>query len=594
MLHHWAEVLLNEQLPPVLNLRYQEIGLEGAKAVAKALSQPNKCKQLHTIQLSSNSIGNEGLALLIEPLKALPRLSSLDLSFNKISDEGGRAIHNLVETVPSLTEVFLIGNDLTPSVNDAIFRSLEHNKQKLIGIGLQTLPQSASSTSPTKSLSPSNDSPILVATGYPTGSSSVTAASSGPTSAPSTNSSSTSSTKDRVHSLRKSRQGNGDVKESSSSSSKHKSRKDKSKKKSSSTTSSSSSIPLPTDGGDGRTREEVRASEESLLAQIFALKAELAEKNEKIEALTKQLQQAQTQKPTELSRVSSATTTRVREMSINLRHTSVNEKLSSGGGSNATIFSCYVDGWQCAMKELYIANMQPDEVKNFEREIQLLEAIPFNNNIVRYLFHEKDANKMRLYITKYACSLRDRILEKRRDVDNNNADGYTLREITKYCLDIAKGLTFLHQNNIIHRDLKSDNIFVKLNEQKEIAELAIGDFDTAKKVSMKTHAKTLVGTPPYMAPEVLLSNNTDPYTFKADVYSLGMVMYELLTLKLPYEDENQYNLLTLKMKGVRPRFPTELPPSHEPLFALYERCTDLSPDKRPDLFQIKEELIRLM
>jgi len=38
-----------------------------------------------------------------------------------------------------------------------------------------------------------------------------------------------------------------------------------------------------------------------------------------------------------------------------------------------------------------------------------------------------------------------------------------------------------------------------------------------------------------MAPEVLLSNNTDPYTFKADVYSLGMVMYELLTLKLPYE-----------------------------------------------------------
>lgn len=582
MLHHWAEVLLNEQLPPVLNLRYQEIGLEGAKAVAKALSQPNKCKQLHTIQLSSNSIGNEGLALLIEPLKALPRLSSLDLSFNKINDEGGRAIQSLVETVPSLTEVFLIGNDLTPSVNDAIFRLLEQNKQKLIGIGLQTLPSASSSSSPTKAITPpSNDSSILVAG----------SAASPQVSSVGGSSSSSSSSKERVHSLRKSRQSNGDVKETSSGKHKSHHKKDKTKKKS----SSSSSIPLPNSdsSSDSRTREEILASEASLLSQIFALKAELAEKNEKIEGLTKQVQQTPKQGG-ELNRSTSTTANRVREMSINLRNASVNEKLSSGGGSNATIFSCYVDGWQCAMKELYIANMQPDEVKNFEREIQLLEAIPFNNNIVRYLFHEKDANKMRLYITKYACSLRDRILEKRRDVENNNADGYTLREITKYCLDIAKGLTFLHQNNIIHRDLKSDNIFVKLNEQKEIAELAIGDFDTAKKVSMKTHAKTLVGTPPYMAPEVLLSNNTDPYTFKADVYSLGMVMYELLTLKLPYEDENQYNLLTLKMKGVRPRFPVELQPSHQPLFVLYEKCTDLSPDKRPDLFQIKEELIRLM
>jgi len=461
MLHHWAEVLLNEQLPPVLNLRYQEIGLEGAKAVAKALSQPNKCRQIHTIQLSSNSIGNEGLALLIEPLKTLPRLSSLDLSFNKINDEGGRAIQSLVETVPSLTEVFLIGNDLTPSVNDAIFRLLEQNKQKLIGIGLQqTLPSPSSSSSPSKAPTPpSNDSTssaaVLVA-----GSAAFSSSSQGsvPSQLASVTSVPSSGSKERVHSLRKSRQSNGDVASSSSSSSKkshHK--KDKTKKKSSSSTSnSSSSIPLPdsSSSSDTRSKDEIIASEASLLAQIFALKAELAEKNEKLEGLTKQLQQQRSSAGGELNRSTSATSNRAREMSINLRNTSVNEKLSSGGGSNATIFSCYVDGWQCAMKELYIANMQPDEVKNFEREIQLLEALPFNNNIVRFLFHEKDANKMRLYITKYACSLRDRILEKRRDVENNNADGYTLREITKYCLDIAKGLTFLHQSNIIHRDLK--------------------------------------------------------------------------------------------------------------------------------------------
>lgn len=359
----------------------------------------------------------------------------------------------------------------------------------------------------------------------------------------------------------------------------------KDKKKKRTISSSSSSIRSSGGSSGGET------SDGDLAKKVAALQAELAEKNRVIDDLLLQLQKSNT---SAASAPATPATGRAKEKSINLRNISVNEKLSSGGGSNATIFSCYVDGWQCAMKELYIAQMNPDEIKNFEQEIQLLESLPFNNNIVRYLFHEKDANKIRLYITRYACSLRDRILERRRDIEFNNGDGYSVREITKHCLDIAKGLSFLHQNAIIHRDLKSDNIFVKLNEQKEISELAIGDFDTAKKVSTGRHAKTLVGTPPYMAPEVLLSNNTDAYTFKADVYSLGMIIYEFLTLKMPYEDENQYNLLNLKIKGTRPRLPPDMHPSYKPMIDLYERCTHVNPDERPDLFTIKEELIRWM
>jgi hypothetical protein len=179
---------------------------------------------------------------------------------------------------------------------------------------------------------------------------------------------------------------------------------------------------------------------------IAKLKQELEEKNALIEKLQKSASSPQGH--------GNEPKGRKRELTINLKNISVNEKLASTGGSNATVFSCYVDGWQCAMKELPIAYMNAEEIKHFEREIGLLEAMPFNNNIVRYLFHEKDTQKLRLYITKYACSLRDKILERKREVDQHDADGFSVREITRFALDIAKGLSFLHSNNIIHRDLK--------------------------------------------------------------------------------------------------------------------------------------------
>jgi serine/threonine protein kinase len=92
---------------------------------------------------------------------------------------------------------------------------------------------------------------------------------------------------------------------------------------------------------------------------------------------------------------------------------------------------------------------------------------------------------------------------------------------------IAAGLEFLHKQKVLHRDVKPDNVLCTLDVHDEVQTLAIADFDTAKVVSRSSQAKTTIGTPSYMAPEVF-SSNQQPYDYKADVWSFGMTIYELV------------------------------------------------------------------
>jgi hypothetical protein len=180
---------------------------------------------------------------------------------------------------------------------------------------------------------------------------------------------------------------------------------------------------------------------------------------------------------------------------IDLNNVQINEKIAETGGSNAGIFACHVDGWLCAMKELDVKQLSDSNIKAFESEIELLENLPYHLNICRYLFHEKTGDKIRLYITKYNCSLRH-IVNKQKDALTNQKDfkTFSAKHITKWCVDIASGMAFLHKHQIMHRDLKPDNVFVNLDVHGDVKQCAIGDFDTAKRVSKSQQAKTTVGT----------------------------------------------------------------------------------------------------
>jgi serine/threonine protein kinase len=156
-------------------------------------------------------------------------------------------------------------------------------------------------------------------------------------------------------------------------------------------------------------------------------------------------------------------------------------------------------------------------------------------NIVRYLFHDLQPSKLRLFMTRYHGTLRgyiDTLRKPKGPWPYLVATRHLLRIVngklfltdSLQILTCCPGLVFLHKHGIMHRDLKADNIFVMLDEAKEIQLLAIGDFGTfwssPQKSSLpqdtsttKRTSKTLIGTPAWMAPEVL---REETYSYKAD------------------------------------------------------------------------------
>ena len=122
-------------------------------------------------------------------------------------------------------------------------------------------------------------------------------------------------------------------------------------------------------------------------------------------------------------------------------------------------------------------------------------------------------------------------------------------------IQLSLGLNYLHQKKILHRDIKTKNIFIKNN-----LTVKIGDFGIAKILnSTSSYAHTFIGTPYYISPELC---KDQPYNDKSDVWSLGCVLYELCTLNHPFEGGTQVEIyekiMTQKFKAISSEYSNEL------------------------------------
>jgi serine/threonine protein kinase len=150
-------------------------------------------------------------------------------------------------------------------------------------------------------------------------------------------------------------------------------------------------------------------------------------------------------------------------------------------------------------------------------------------------------------------------------------------------LDIASGMSFLHESHIFHRDLKSGNVLIDNTGRAKIA-----DFGLSKLVDMTvTHVTGMIGSVAWTAPEVL---QEDVYRDSADVYSYGVILWELLMNEIPWQNKSHVQVVaailkrqTLLTSVVRTQFPGQI-------FCLLEDCLNYDPDARPSFHMIKEKL----
>ena len=186
--------------------------------------------------------------------------------------------------------------------------------------------------------------------------------------------------------------------------------------------------------------------------------------------------------------------------------------------------------------------MKEDSKKQIYNEATIMKKL-FHPNVISFKDVFKDVKLDYFYIVmEYA---NDGDLSKKIKAQKQKTFGekyFSEEKILQYFYQICRGLQYIHSKNIIHRDIKSQNIFLMKN-----GKIKIGDFGIAKALTnSKNNASTVIGTPYYFSPEII---NGEPYNYKTDIWSLGVVLYEMCCLKLPFESNNIAQLSIKIMKG---------------------------------------------
>ncbi|KAL6749037.1 NIMA-related kinase 4 [Haematococcus lacustris] len=245
----------------------------------------------------------------------------------------------------------------------------------------------------------------------------------------------------------------------------------------------------------------------------------------------------------------------------------IKEKI--GSGSYGVVFKVIrkVDRVTYAMKEIDLAGMSRKEQEECIRETRVLSSLD-SDFIIKY--YDSFLERGKLYIiTEYAA--------------NGNLHDYIKKQklrlpeelIWKLFVQILLGLNHMHSKKILHRDIKTLNVFLD-----ESMNVKLGDMGVAKILSTHTNfAKTIVGTPYYLSPELC---EDKPYNEKSDVWALGVVLYECCVLRHPFDADNQGALILKILRGKYPPVSGYTPEVSD----IVKRCLTQNANRRPNTYKL--------
>ena len=242
----------------------------------------------------------------------------------------------------------------------------------------------------------------------------------------------------------------------------------------------------------------------------------------------------------------------------------VDGQLGVGGMATVYLGTDIESQEQVAIKLLKqdVIDSEPNIVQRFKREGEALSRLN-HPNIVTMLDAISEGGR-EYVVMEYVSGgdLRDLIDSRRRE-----STMIPIEQVLSISLDIADALTRAHHLKIIHRDIKPDNVLLTADGSPRLTDFGVARIDGA---SNMTRTGALIGTLAYLSPEICMG---DPIDLRSDLWSFGIMMYELLTLRLPYISNNPAAVLNAIM--------TKKPDS----------LTKLRPDAPPALITLVESML---
>ncbi|KAL9659899.1 hypothetical protein QQ045_024709 [Rhodiola kirilowii] len=255
---------------------------------------------------------------------------------------------------------------------------------------------------------------------------------------------------------------------------------------------------------------------------------------------------------------------------INSKQLKVGDKVAAG--SFGDLYKGTYCSQEVAVKILKPERVNADMLREFSQEVFIMRKIR-HKNVVQFIGACTQSPNLCI-VTEFMSrgSLYDFLHKQKGKFD--------LPTLLKVAIDASKGMNYLHQNNIIHRDLKTANL---LMDEYEVVKVA--DFGVAR-VQVQSGVMTAeTGTYRWMAPEVIEHR---AYNHKADIFSFGILLWELLTGELPYSQLTPLQAAVgVVQKCLRPAIPKD---THPKLAALLEECWQQDPALRPNFSEIIQVL----